>query len=150
MKTYEILTKKTKDKLPEWAMKEQADFCNFVFDFGFTLMTAKPKKSNIDTDMIIGGGLKDQDDNELLDKEHRLMDLKKGLAQYLLNKAKQGRVVKIFKYGYWQLHPQYIHPEDNIRAAEYAVNNTVYFTPAHLNPEKTPLSIRWSISEPKA
>lgn len=148
MKTSELLQEKIKGTPPEWAAKEQADFRKFCAEFGFQLTTIKPEKSNIDGDMNVGGVLKDKDNNELMGKEHRLEALKKGLAQYLLGKAKEGRFVKIFTKNYWHFDPRYIHPEDNLRAAQAAVEASVYFKQDRYS-DKKHLAIYWAVSEPK-
>jgi hypothetical protein len=150
MKTSELLQEKAKGTPPEWAAKEQAEFRKFCAQFGFHLTTIKPENSNLQGDMNVGGTFKDKDDNELMGKEHRLAALKKGLAKYLLDKAKEGRFVKIFTKNYWRHDPRYIHPEDTLRSAEQAVNSAVYFKPKdRWSNVADHLSIYWAISEPK-
>lgn len=147
MKTQELLEKKF--TAPEWAAREQEEFRKFISQFGFRLTTLKPQKSNLIGDINVGGALKDKDDNEFLDKDLRLQALKKGLARYLLDKAKEGRFVKIFYNNYWRHDPRYIHPEDDVRAAEHAVDNAVRFQTDRYDSNKKYLNIYWSISEPK-
>ncbi len=149
MKTNELLQEKAKGLAPDWAIKEQADFRKFVADFGFQLTTLKPEKSNLEGFYNFGGDLKDKDNNELLDKDRRLEALKKGLARYLLDRATGDRSIKLFTKNYWRHDPRYIHPEDNIRAAERAVENTVRFQTDRYDSRKKYLQIYWATSEPK-
>lgn len=135
---------------PEWAAAEQAEFNQFVKQFGFQLTTRLPDKGNLDGDAAIGGKLKDLDKDELLGKEHRLQALKKALAGYLLKKAKEDRMVKIFKATWWNTSLRYIHAEDDIRAAERAVNDVVYYqTDRYDHDGRKKLAIHWAISPPK-
>lgn len=149
MKTNELLQEKVKGPAPDWAVKEQADFRRFVADFGFQLTTLKPEKSQLEGFYNFGGDLKDKDNNDLLDKNLRLEALKKGLARYLLDKAKGDRSIKLFTKNYWRHDPWYIHPEDTIRDAERAVENTVSFQTARYDSRKKYLAIHWATSEPK-
>lgn len=156
MLTNELLQEKAKGTPPEWAAKEQAELRALVQDFGFQLLTLKPEKDQTmrgTTDMTVGGELKDKQkgDETSLPTEVRLAALRKGIAAHLLKKAKQERTLKVFTKSWWRHTPLYIHPEDDMRRAEYAVGEVV--KPIYDrwdNERKNPHVYIWySISEPK-
>ena len=103
--------------------------------------------------MTVGGELKDkQKGSEThLPPEIRLAALRKGVAAFLLKKAKEERTVKVFTKSWWKHIPHYIHPEDDMRRAEHAVGEVV--KPIYDrwdNERKNPRVFVWyAISEPK-
>jgi hypothetical protein len=146
MKASELFEKKL--AIPDWAMEEQADFRAFVKEFGFQLNTRLPV-FQLPDQWMLGGEIKDKDTNDLLSPEHRFKAFKKGLAAYLVKKAKNWpRYVKIAHSG--TLAPYYINP-DNPRNAEDDINYVVSAKTNYHGELLKPIrfSVTWSISEPK-
>jgi hypothetical protein len=139
---------------PDWAQKEQTEFAAFIKQFGMQLMTRKVEHRAPDQWMI-GGDIKDTDKSQhiSLPIEMRFKALKKGLSNYLLDKAKDAypnRYVKLISNPRgWRTSPHYIQHDDRPIQVERIVDDVVH--PYHYqNPGQWSVCIMWSISEPKS